>query len=38
MPIVVLGLDLLGDGTSLDAVKVEGISSLYFYFLNKKFS
>gem|GEM_PF-6525292 len=37
MPIVVLGLDLLGDGTSLDAIKAEGISSLYFFFLRQKY-
>ncbi len=38
MPIVVMGLDLLGDGTTLDAVKTEGVSSLYFFFLKKKYA
>jgi len=37
MPIVVFGLDLLGDGSSLDTIKTEGISSLYFFFLKKKY-
>jgi|TARA_Y100001934_G_C12384945_1_gene794976 hypothetical protein len=37
MPIVVFGLDLLGDGTSLDSIKTEGVSSLYFFFLKKKY-
>jgi len=37
MPIVVLGLDLLGDGTTLDSVRSEGITSLYFFFLKKRY-
>jgi hypothetical protein len=38
MPIVVLGLDILGDGGLLDTIQSEGISSLYFFFLSKKFN
>lgn len=38
MPIVVLGLDLLGDGSSLDSVRSEAITALFFFFLKKKYA
>lgn len=36
MPIVVMGLDLLGDGSSLDSVRSEAITSIFFLFLREK--
>jgi hypothetical protein len=38
MPINVTSLDLLGDGTKLDALRSEGIVSLFYFFLKKKFA